>query len=158
MSGIGPYLLRIVAAAIICGIATTIVGTKGPLATTVKLVCGIFISITLVSPLISIKISDMTDYIDDLKIDASDVITQAEEGTRSQIAERIKQQAQSYILDKAETYGAHLTVEVSVEASGLPVPNGVTIRGDVSPYARSQLQQLIVDNFGISPEAQQWLN
>ncbi len=158
MSSISPYLLRIVAAAIICSIATTIVGKKGTLATTVKLICGIFISVTLISPLVNIKIADMTNYIDDLKIDASDMITQAEEGTRTQIAERIKQQTQSYILDKAETYGAHLTVEVSVETSGLPVPNGVTIRGDVSPYAKSQLQQLIVDNFDISPEAQQWLN
>lgn len=158
MSDTGAYLLRIVAAAIICGIATSLVGTKGSLGSTLKLVCGIFISITLISPLVNLQIADMTDYFDDLKVDASDMVVQAEEGTRRQIAERIKQQTQSYILDKAETYGAHLTVEVSVEASGLPVPNGVTISGDASPYAKAQLQKLIVENFGISPEAQQWLN
>ena len=158
MSDTGAYLLCIVAAAIICGIATSLVGTKGSLASSLKLICGIFISITLISPLVNIKITDMTDYFDGIKADASDVIEQAEQGTRTEMAERIKQQVQSYILDKAETYGAHLTVEVSVEASGLPVPSGVTISGDASPYAKAQLQKLIVENFGISPEAQQWVN
>lgn len=158
MSDTGAYLLRVVCAAIICGIATSLVGTKGSLASTLKLICGIFISITLISPLVNIKIADVTDYFDDIKTDATDVIAQAQEGTRTEMVDSIKKQVQSYILDKAETYGAHLTVEVSVEASGLPVPDGVTISGEASPYAKAQLQRLIVDNFGISPEAQQWLN
>ena len=72
MSDSGAYLLRIVAAAIICGIATSLVGTKGSLASSLKLICGIFISITLISPLVNIKITDMTDYFDGIKADASD--------------------------------------------------------------------------------------
>ena len=43
MNSVGTYILRLIAAAVICGLISSVVGTKGALASVVKLMSGLFL-------------------------------------------------------------------------------------------------------------------
>ena len=47
-------------------------------------------------------------------------------------------------------------VEVTVDTSQTPVPNAVRVSGQISPYGKKQLQQMIANDLGIALEAQIW--
>jgi hypothetical protein len=73
------------------------------------------------------------------------------------MAERIIQQTQAYILDKARSLDAELTVEVFLGDGTIPVPIGVRLEGNISPYARKLLSQMLQDDLGIPAEEQIWI-
>ena len=62
----------------------------------------------------------------------------------------------AYILDKAETLRAQLTVQVILSDEELPVPERIYLTGQASPYARSMLQRLIEEELGVPKERQIW--
>jgi len=73
------------------------------------------------------------------------------------MAQSIIDSTRAYILEKAETFGAELTVEVMLDDSSIPVPSGVRIRGNISPYNREKLGSIIQRDLGIPTEAQIWI-
>lgn len=156
MEVIGRYLLQLTAAAILCRILMSLAGAKGSMAAILRLMTGIFMTLTMVGPLLHIRIADMTDYFDRITVDA-DYITQAGvETAKESLRDIIKERAETYILDKAGTFGAELTVEVSVDGLEWPVPSKVSIRGSISPYGKKRLQALICEDLGIPLEEQVW--
>ena len=80
-----------------------------------------------------------------------------EEVSADEINTIITEQTLAYILDKAESFGARLEVEVQIARDGTYRPKAVTLRGSVSPYAKSRLQQIIEEDLQISKEDQQWI-
>lgn len=156
MDGIREYLLRLTAAAVLCGIVTGFLGKKGTLGAIVRLLTGIFMTLTVVSPWTQVRIGDFTDYFDDLSAQAANVSQDGERMAKDAVADIIKAEAEAYILDKANSFGAELTVEVSVDSSDLPVPCAVRINGRISPYGRTQLERIISEELGIALEDQIW--
>ena len=69
----------------------------------------------------------------------------------------IIEQLQAYILDKAADLGAELEVEILMPDDGSGQPQGVVLRGAVSPYAKTRLQQIIAEDLDIAKEKQQWI-
>ena len=57
MEGIREYLIQVTAAALICGIINTIVGKKGSVAATVRVMTVILMTVTMASPLVKLRIS-----------------------------------------------------------------------------------------------------
>lgn len=158
MSSVGAYILRLVAAAVICGIISGIVGTKGALASTVKLMAGLFLCFTIISPFLKLNMTNFTDYLDDLQVSGEGIVADGELAAKKELEAIIKSETQAYILDKAVAYGAELTVAVSVDMSGLPTPSGVQLSGEISPYGKTQLQEMIARDLGIAREAQVWID
>lgn len=156
MDGIREYLIRLTAAAILSGIVTGVLGKKGALGATVKLLAGIFMILTIVSPWTQLKINDFTDYFNNVSLEADAITADGENVARDTLMDIIKSKTEAYILDKADSFGAELTVEVSVEGSDLPVPCAVRISGSVSPYGKKQLEQIISKELGIALEDQIW--
>lgn len=139
-----------------CAIVTQILGKKGAIGSTVKLMTGIFLLVTMISPLLKLRIGDVTGYWDGIAADADQVTQSGAADARQTLEGIIKAKAEAYILDKAGVYGAELTVEVSVGGSEVPVPVAVMLRGNISPYGKKQLQTWIRDDLGIPLEAQTW--
>jgi hypothetical protein len=52
---------------------------------------------------------------------------------------------------------ADIQVEVTVSTDALPIPVGVRIIGNVSPYVRTKLQQTLAEDLGIAKENQVWI-
>ena len=156
MNSVGAYILRLTAAAVICGLISGIVGTKGALASVVKLMTGLFLCFSVVSPFLKVNVGNLTGYLDDLQVSGEEIVMEGESAVKKELEAIIKSKTEAYILDKAASYGAELAVEVSVDTTETPVPNAVRVSGQISPYGKKQLQQIIINDLGIALEAQIW--
>lgn len=153
MEQIRQYILAVTAAAILCGMVTSLMGEKGTPAALAKLIAGIFMAMVVVSPLTNVEFDDWTAWTSQISFDAEAAAAEGEAAAAEMYSSFIKEQTETYILDKAETLGVSVTVEVTVE-DGLPA--AVRLSGDASPYAKAKLMSYISEELDISKENQQW--
>lgn len=156
MEDIRNYILSVICAAIICSVIHSLTGSKSAQSAIIRLLTGIFMSITLISPIINIKLSDYTDYIAEFRADADDAIAYGQNSALVQRNAIIKSQTEAYILDKAALLDAALDVEVTLNQDDPPIPCGVKITGAISPYSKVKLSQYIANDLGIAKEDQVW--
>ena len=157
MDGITEYLLSITTAGILCAVVRHILGDKHSSGKIIQAVCGVFMAITVFAPILHIKINDIESYFKSIQHSAEDAAAEGTEMACEAMAEIIKQKSGSYILDKAESVGASVGVNVKMSETNPPVPKEVILSGSVSPYDKKIISQYITANFGISEENQQWI-
>lgn len=150
------YLLTVVTAAIISGIAINLSGKKGLHGAIIKLLSGLFLSITVISPLAKIQLDNFSSYLSGIETDASAIISNAEKDANTAKTEIIKQQVETYILDEASRLGLELDVTVSFSEDTSLQPHAVCISGAISPYKKQKLQTIIQEDLGIPEEQQMW--
>lgn len=156
MEPLEDYVFALVTAALVCGILTSLIpqGTAGRL---IKLVCGLFLTFTVLSPAAELDIHAILnwDFYDEQQV--AGYIRDGEEMVRDAKAEIIKRETQAYILDKAESLGATVTAEVVLsEDAAEPVPVEVILTGSISPWARARLEDQLIADLGIQREALKW--
>ena len=156
MDEIRKYLLSVIAATIISGMITGLLGKKGTYSSVVKLLCGIFVAITVVAPLTKIQFSDYDLNIAKLQSEADKIIETADADRRNETAERIKEQTETYILKKASELNLAITVDVLIDTYDTLLPQSINITGAASPSAKGELQEIIANDLGISKENQTW--
>ena len=157
MDDIRSYLLQIISSALICGILIHLMGKKGLLTELVKILAGIYMIITVMSPWVNIPIVRLQDITCDISAEAETAVQDGINSSREAISKIITERTQTYILDKATSLGINISVDVRLTEDMVPKPSAVTLSGPVSPYAKSILAAYIVDNFGISMEDQTWI-
>lgn len=157
MDSIKNYLISVIAAAIISGIATGIVGKKGTVGAITKLITGLFLIITVISPWSKLDIGWLSDYYSEYSIQAFDLITQGEAAAQDEITAIIKRQVEAYILDKASLLGMEIEVEVTMSETQPPTPESVTVIGAVAPYGKQRLEYILCNDLGIAKENQFWM-
>ena len=158
MEQVRTYLLSVIAAAVICSLVTAIPGKAGSISSILKLMMGIFMAVTVLSPFVSFRLPNIQSYMDAFHADASDAVEAGQHLADSEMRQLIKDRVEAYILDKATAYGVDLTVEVSLTNDGVPVPCGVKLSGAVSPYAKLQLMKMLSEDLGIGKENQIWID
>lgn len=156
MESLRAYLIGLVAAAILTGIVTQLMGDKGTQGAMIKLISGLFLVFTVIAPIANIDLSGLRDFSADFSEAGEEAALIGEDITRESLAAVIKQRSEAYILDKAAGLDVELEVDVTVSDDKMPVPSAVLIRGKVSPYAKARLQSIIVQNLGIDKEKQIW--
>ena len=156
MDSIRDYLIQIIAAALICGILTRMMGNKGLLGETVKLLAGIFLALTVLGPWVNIRLEDIRDFSADISVDGESVSAEGKNAAYAAVGDIIKARSEAYILDKAGSLGADVSVQICLTEDTLPYPSTVYISGPISPYAKSVLAGYITDHLGISLEDQIW--
>ncbi len=154
MDGLRGYLLGLIAAAMVCAVVVKL-PTKGTVNAALKLLAGLFMSLSIISPLLKVRFSDLDLYLDDIRAEAGQIAADGENAAKSEIEGRITQAVRSYILDKAGTMGVALEVEVEVHEFR---PCAVTLTGPISPYAKGVLADYIASNLGIGKEEQTWIS
>ena len=157
MESVGGYLVSICACAIFCGILTRLLGSKGMLGTTMKVLCGIFMLLTVISPLVHIRLNKLSDISLEFKDDANRVVEQGSQSAKEMMSAIITEQTTAYILDKAQSLNAQLQVDLLLTQEDFPVPCSVKLSGNISPYAKSVLSNWIASNLGIPLEEQTWI-
>lgn len=157
MEGIKEYLLSIFCAAIICAIVMRLMGEKGTHAVITKLIAGLFLSFTVIYPVAKIDLKDVSDWTSSYSSAASQAAAAGEALTKETIAAGIKLRTEAYILDKATALNTSLKVEVTLSEDDIPCPKAVRLSGNVSPYAKAQLQTIITQDLGIAKENQTWI-
>ena len=157
MDGIREYLVQVTAAALVCGILNTIVGKKGSIAATVRVMTVILMTVTMASPIVRLRFSVVSDFWRDVRFDSAMYAQQGSDASREAVRTIIKERSEAYILDKAASLGADIRVELVLSDDALPVPVSVTLHGAVSPVGKRRLQEMIRDELGIPLEEQKWI-
>jgi stage III sporulation protein AF len=157
MSGVKEYVLTVAAAVLICSIAKQIIGERNASGKIVKVVSGVFLIVTLLTPLTDIQIGEIDAFWEETRSMASDASDHGLDIASSAMGEIIKQKTEAYILDEAKNMGLDVTVEVKLCDSDPPVPCQVIITGSASPYKKTALCRYISNNLGILPESQKWI-
>ena len=151
------YILRIVMAAIVCAIAGGLLNEKTTAGKLARLLCGIFLTITVFSPFANVRFQNITDYFDDISVEAQSYVEDGTTAAENSINGIIKRQTEAYILDKANLMGLEITVEVELDEEENSVPCGVKLTGNASPYAKQVLGAYIAENLGVAKENQRWI-
>lgn len=126
---------------------------NGPGKELVKLLSGLFLTITVICPMLKFDIPDITEYFQSYSQEAAYSSGIGEKLAEEAMAEIIKEESEAYILDKAADFHADLSVEVSVKEM---YPVAVILEGSISPYAKSQLEAILENDLGITKENQLW--
>ena len=153
MEPIREYLLSVTAAALICGVVRGFAGKGGATAKLLKLLCGIFLAVTVIRPVVNIKLDDFYDFTDRLSAEGEMAVAMGEEMASDEMKRIIKEKAEAYILDKAKLLGAEIQVEVFLEDL---VPAAAVMSGNISPFAKSSLSESIYKDLDIPAEEQIW--
>lgn len=156
MEGVREYLLSVTAAATLAGFIGSLTGEKGSQAALVKLISGLFLCFTVISPIAQIPIVDFTDFTSELFTEGQQLAEDGEDYYVQALRLVITEESRAYILDKARTYGAEIQVAVTVSDGDPPIPERCTITGNLSPYVRQQLKKAIVNDLGIPEENITW--
>ena len=157
MENLRQYIIAVTAAAMICSIAKSISSEKNTAGTILRLIAGIFMCVTVLSPVVRLDFSALPALSENFVEQANAAAAQGKNATADEINTIITEQIQAYILDKAEAFGSRLQVEVHIATDGSYRPEIVTLQGNISPYAKSRLQQIIEEDLQIPKEDQQWI-
>ena len=152
MSG---YILSVISAAVVTAIICSFFQKKGGTAGVIRMICGLFLAFVAISPLADLDFSNLEAYLDAFTLEAGDLADAGKNMAREAEGDIIKASVQSYIMDKAETLGAHITAEVMLDQDNIPL--SVELEGNLSPYAKARITGIIADDLGITKEHQIWI-
>lgn len=155
MNGLSQYVLTVVSAALVAAVIRSLAG-QGAMGSLVKLMAGVFVALTICAPLLKVELPDIEKWFAAYGLDGQAAAEAGEEMAADAASTIISEQMEAYIMDKAAQYRASVTADVELDETGVPV--SVTLQGDVSPYAKARLTQLIESDLGLREEAQQWIS
>lgn len=156
MSQIGRYIFTILAGAFALSIISIVMDDKSAVTSMVRMICGLFLTITAISPLLNIQIPDLTKYYSDISTDSKFITDAGIEIARTEQMAIISEQTSAYILEKAKMLNLDLTAQVVCSDEAVPIPERVYLTGAAGPFAKTQLSAFIVEHLGIPEEQQIW--
>lgn len=157
MNGIVGYILSITAAAVICALVIKISDSNHTSGKIIKVVCGVFMSVTLLSPLKDLNFNSYTEYFEFYQTAAFEQAADGQELANEATRELIKEKTEAYILLEGDKLDINIDVEVNLSESNPPVPCSVVIQGEASPYHKQLLITYIQNELGIIQENLQWM-
>ncbi len=156
MDAIRQYLLSVTAAALLCAIVKAIIGKRETTGIISNVIVGLIMAVTILSGWRNLDIINNFDLDSLMDSDAYTAIESGQNMAAETLSASIKQQTESYILEKAKTLDLQIRVEVKMSNDQIPVPCYVTLTGSASPYAKKQMTNMIVNDLGITEENQKW--
>lgn len=155
MAWLRQYIGSIICVSLICGIVLSLVQEQG-VKTILKLVCGMLLVLTVVSPLAGFDLDGFLAELFPSKLDSQTFTHEGENMARETMAELIKQESEAYILDKATSLYGEVAVEIFVSGDEIPLPVSAEISGRIPPYGKRQLEEILQKDLGISKENVRW--
>ena len=152
MDEIPGQILRIVGAAILCTVIVDLM-PKGK-QSIIKIICSVFMGITILLPITGFKISDFSKYEALIDQSAASITEEGAKQANKAQSDIIKDNLEAYILKKATDMGADITASITLSNS--LEPESISIEGDTAPYTRQQIEKMITTDIGIPKERQNW--
>lgn len=153
MEGLREYLLRLLWAALVCGVVNRT--AKGSVcAPVIRLLCGVFLTVVLVQPLGSFSFDAPLQWTQGLETAAADAVRQGSREAQTQKEAIIKTRLEAYIVEKADQAGASVSADITLDDDGLP--RAVTVTGALSPAVKGRLKRMLTQELGIPEVRQQW--
>lgn len=154
MGSVPGYILSVVCIAILCGMINLLFDKKSAISGVVQLILGIVMTVVVMKPIVQGDMFSFADYFDSINESGAYITSAGSEYAKQSQAERIKEQTQTYILNKAEDIGIDITAEVSLNEDNVPVV--VTLTGNVSPYMKVQMMNYLQTQLAIQEECILW--
>lgn len=155
MTEIRSYILSVTAAAVLCAMITALAGKGGTLASLLKLMTGVVLAAVVIRAIAEVTTVNLNHYLDTLNADAMAAVEAGTVLANERTTARIKEQLESYILDKAAALKLDISVEVTLDEH-TRLPAAVEIFGAASPSAREALNAMLRDDLGIPVEGLIW--
>ena len=149
------YVLNIIIAAILVSITGSAFDPKKANGKIIRILSGILLTTTILSPFKNISFRGISDWLNDISLDANAYVYEGKITANEQTSAIIKEYTEAYILDKAKNMGLDISVEVELSEND-SVPCGITLSGEISPYEKSVLCDYLEDTLGITRENQKW--
>lgn len=156
MQGLRQYILSVTAVALVGSVVLALLEKKGSASAMGRMLVGIFMMFTIISPLTHVRIGSIEDWLEHSRMDAQSAVAQGEKLAQDTLRQRIQEHTEAYILNKARQLGVQLQVQVTVSYDSIPTPTEVCLVGAVSPRAKAKLQQILAEDLGIPKENQLW--
>lgn len=156
MESIREYIVAVLAAVIIGVIIMRICGKHMFSSNIIKLIIAVFISLSIVAPILNIDIGDPSGYFQNFDAEANEIAENAKSEILQETLAVIIQRTEAYIEEKATLYGATISAKVSISTPESLVPDSVVISGNISPYGKISLKKIINDELGIPEDKQIW--
>ena len=155
MTPLAEYILSVISASVMGVIICSFFDDKSAISAVVKVIFGLFITFVVVNPLVQLDFSGIEDYMEHMTLEGLEVASVGENMAREAEGEIIKSRVQAYILDKADSFGTRLNAEVVLDQENIPVL--VELYGNISPYAKIKMTEMITEDLGIEKENQRWI-
>ena len=156
MDGLQQYVMSLVGAALICSVVKNLVGGASRFKEVIRVVCGVFMVITAISPLMAVRIPDFDSYIQPIFDTGWKISNDAVNASKAEMVDIIKEETRAYILEKANSRNVDIDVEVGLDEEVL-VPTEVIITGRVSPYDKALISKYILETLNIPEGQQRWI-
>ena len=147
------YILSVTCAAVLAAILRTIAG-EGAMGKLTKLLSGLFLAVTVLSPLVKLEIPDPVPWLEDYMAEGEAAAQAGEVMAKDYSDAIISSELEAYILDKAAALGYELSAEVRVDDGGLP--ETVVLSGEITTVDRAALSRMLARELGIGEEAVIW--
>lgn len=154
MGTVPGYILSVVCTAVLCGMIGLLFDKKSATSGVVQLILGIVMTVVVIKPIVQGDMFSFGDYFDNLNESGAYIASAGSEYAKRNQAERIKEQTEAYILNKAEDIGMDITAEVSLNEDNIPV--AVDLNGNVSPYMKVQMTNYLRTQLAIQEECIIW--
>lgn len=145
------YLWRVICAAVLCALVGSL-GDGGTGRGVRRLTAGLFLALTVLSPLGNVDLPDFD--LSRLEADADAAVRAGTDQARAAENAIITEALEAYIWNKAVELGLELQVRVTLDEAGMP--RTVELTGMASPLEREELGSSIARELGIGKEAQIW--
>lgn len=152
---IGAYLIAVTAACMLAVMADALVKSP-PVRRVARLVGGLLILLTVLSPLVRLEARDLTEFVEGFAQDADLNAEAVQTDYREQWAERVRELLEQNIEQQAVSMGLTLRAEVVVRIGECPEPESVTLHGTAAPEEQMALQVYLVQTLGFAKEHVIW--
>ncbi|MCQ2420747.1 MAG: hypothetical protein MJ118_06400 [Clostridia bacterium] len=156
MRGVYDYLLSVITASFFCSLVLAVL-PKGTVRRSAVVTSAVILALVTLVPIMRIDFDDFARAIADVRMQTRAAQTGIEVQNEELVETIIRQDCESYILDKAESLGLQISAAVQICNTGSgPYPYSVRICADLTPTQRQLLSQIITDELAIPPERQVW--
>ena len=156
MDWVKEYILSIVAVGMITAICITLVQKNTSAGMIIKMLGGIFLVITLISPLVKIRFDDLGVLWEQISAEGDLLAQEGNDSTQEALSSVIKEDLEAYILDKADELGLTLKITVQMDQHNAVMPQTVKLQGAASPYQKRLLSAFMEEELGITEAQQEW--
>lgn len=153
MEGFQQYILSLIIAALICAVLNGFV-SDGSSREWIRLLCGVYLLITVAGPLPGFKTISLSDYIAIYQQEADSLAKEGQSQMEQAFSQIIKSETEAYIFDKASKYDADLKITVTISKDFLPV--SAELEGEIPTPSRKELEKILETELGITKEHQIW--
>ena len=154
MSSTSQYILSAVCASVICSICSAVTKDKKQANILVRLLSGIFLSITLLSPLKDFSIGQLGDTVSTIADDGAAIRDHGQATAKDAASDIINNRIEAYILQKAEQLGVTLYADITL--GDTLAPEGAILTGKLTPFEKLQMEKILTEELGIPKEDLEW--